>query len=110
MLGSEKVAGDGKRLAGSSLPFGEPLATRSSASKKLIARLQTSSSVSMPNFLTFGVQILLGIQAGAFLGLFTCNRSPVNMCTFLVPRSRSLIFFCGPGWLPSKRPGEAICL
>jgi hypothetical protein len=29
-----------------------------------MAEFQTSSSVSMPNFLTFGFQILSGIQAG----------------------------------------------
>jgi len=49
------------------------------------------SSFSMPTFFTFGFQILSGIQAGAPAGLSTCNLSPVNTCTFLVPRSRSLI-------------------
>ena len=54
----------------------------------------TGSSVSrfsMPTFLTMGFQILSGIHAGALAGFFTCFRSPVKTCTFLVPRSRSLM-------------------
>ena len=41
--------------------------------------------------LTIGFQILSGIHAGAPFGLSTCTLSPVNRCTFLVPRSRSRI-------------------
>jgi len=50
---------------------------------------QSSSSVSTPTFLTLGFQIFAGIQARAFLGFFTCFRSPVKICTFFVPRSLS---------------------
>jgi hypothetical protein len=50
---------------------------------------QTFSSFSTPTFLTLGFQILAGIQAGALFGFFICLRSPVNTCTFLVPRSLS---------------------
>jgi len=45
----------------------------------------------VPSFLTMGSQILSFIQAGAPLGLSTCTLSPVNMCSFFVPRSRSLM-------------------
>lgn len=54
---------------------------------------QISSSFSMPTFLTMGFQIFAGIHAGAFLGFFTCFRSPVKICTFFVPRSLSRISF-----------------
>jgi len=54
-------------------------------------RSYISSSFSMPTFLTFGFQILSGIQAGAPLGLLTCSLSPVNKWTFFVPLSLSRI-------------------
>ena len=41
--------------------------------------------------MTLGFQILSFIQAGAPLGLSTCTLSPVNTCSFFVPRSRSMM-------------------
>ena len=41
-----------------------------------------------------GFQILSPIQDDAPLGLSTCTLSPVNACSFFVPRSRSLMSAC----------------
>jgi hypothetical protein len=90
MLGSEKGAGGGAGLAGSSPSAASSPDIRSSASKTLKARLPRYSSVSTPTFLTMGFQILSGIQAGALLGLCTCTRLPVNTCSVFVPRSSRL--------------------
>jgi hypothetical protein len=49
------------------------------------------SSFSTPTFLTFGLQILSGIQAGPPLGFLTWTRSPANTWTLFVPRSLSLM-------------------
>jgi hypothetical protein len=54
---------------------------------------QSFSSFSVSTFLTLGFQTFAGIHAGALAGFLTCFRSPVNMCTFFVPRSLSRISF-----------------
>ena len=41
--------------------------------------------------LDLGLPDLVPIQAGTPLGLSTCTLSPVNTCSFFVPRSRSLM-------------------
>jgi len=84
VLSGEKGAGGGEGFAGSSPP-GCPPYIRSSSSKTLKAKLQTTSSVSVPTFLTMGFQILSLIQAGAPLGLSTCTLSPASLRSFSVP-------------------------
>ena len=67
--------------------------------------LYISSSFSTPTFFTFGFQILSGIQAGAPLGFATWTLMPSNMCTFFVPRSRSLMSV-----MPRLAAFKAACL